>query len=545
MVRLPTVGGDSENWGTILNEFLKQEHDADGTHGTITPTDIKAQGPWVDVRVYASINAAVTAIGSTKTTLLVPKVQTLTANLTIPSTLTLKILKGGSIVKASTYTLTINGPFEAGLYQVFSGFSPRDVTFGSVKEVYPQWWGATGDGVTDDSTTIQDAITSIPAGYSPGGIIYTPPGIYLCTARLLNSDRRISFTGSGIDQTIIKKNANNIDLLKLDICYQSIWQKIKDMTFDGNSKTGGSLLYLSQTNYIKLENLYLTGSESDVSALYLHEATGTILQDVYIFGNKKTAFFNAVHGCRIYNLKVGPRDGIAAADDVDFFNAAQTALWGFNQSTGAGGLTIRDCGNFAIYSMYQETPLQVPAITIGTSENPNSWGVSINDVNGTVCGTPAVGPFIKAQYCQGLTIRNVELAGSQPVAYTGGWIKLGAGVFGVTIENITAWNMSANYTSAVNLIFSDAGDGPTNVSINNVNAYNVGGTATIDLKITNGKISNCNCYINLKNYSYNVVLMNCSGPITIQSTCSRITLINCSGEIRDGSGTAYRINSPG
>ena len=31
MVRLPTVGGDKNEWGSILNEFLQVEHDSDGT----------------------------------------------------------------------------------------------------------------------------------------------------------------------------------------------------------------------------------------------------------------------------------------------------------------------------------------------------------------------------------------------------------------------------------------------------------------------------------------------------------------------------------
>lgn len=32
MASLPTVGGDSGNWGTILNTYLQVEHAADGTH---------------------------------------------------------------------------------------------------------------------------------------------------------------------------------------------------------------------------------------------------------------------------------------------------------------------------------------------------------------------------------------------------------------------------------------------------------------------------------------------------------------------------------
>lgn len=31
MVRLPMPGGDADQWGTILNDFLLQEHNVDGT----------------------------------------------------------------------------------------------------------------------------------------------------------------------------------------------------------------------------------------------------------------------------------------------------------------------------------------------------------------------------------------------------------------------------------------------------------------------------------------------------------------------------------
>ena len=34
MARLPTVGGDSGDWGTVLNEYLQIEHNDDGTHKT-------------------------------------------------------------------------------------------------------------------------------------------------------------------------------------------------------------------------------------------------------------------------------------------------------------------------------------------------------------------------------------------------------------------------------------------------------------------------------------------------------------------------------
>lgn len=53
MARLPTPGGDTGNWGSILNEFLEVEHSTDGTHkkdylplagGTLTgPVDANDQ----------------------------------------------------------------------------------------------------------------------------------------------------------------------------------------------------------------------------------------------------------------------------------------------------------------------------------------------------------------------------------------------------------------------------------------------------------------------------------------------------------------------
>lgn len=38
MAQLPTPGGDDGNWGTLLNEYLEVEHNADGTHPNATTT---------------------------------------------------------------------------------------------------------------------------------------------------------------------------------------------------------------------------------------------------------------------------------------------------------------------------------------------------------------------------------------------------------------------------------------------------------------------------------------------------------------------------
>jgi len=149
---------------------------------------------WSKGSSYSSINLAVAA--SSGRTLWITSALPLTADLVVPLTINLKISKEGSIVQTGAYTLTINGPPDIGLYQVFSGFSAGDVTFGvgAVKEVYPQWFGAKGDGVTDDTAAIQAAIDSLPSG---GGIIFIPSsGTYIVRGITLN--KPIKLIGQGI-----------------------------------------------------------------------------------------------------------------------------------------------------------------------------------------------------------------------------------------------------------------------------------------------------------------------------------------------------------
>ncbi len=53
---IPTVGGNTDTWGDILNAYLLKEHNADGTHGNITVNDIIVKsGPWVDVRAFGAV----------------------------------------------------------------------------------------------------------------------------------------------------------------------------------------------------------------------------------------------------------------------------------------------------------------------------------------------------------------------------------------------------------------------------------------------------------------------------------------------------------
>jgi len=202
---------------------------------------------------YASINTAVAAAGTNKETLVVDGSDTLAANLTIPSTLTLKIPQGGMIVKASTYTLTINGPTEIGLYQGFSGFDTGDVTFGAgaIKEVSPELWG-TGN------TAVQCAINS-------------------GAKRILLSEKTYDHTGIQIS------GKHSVELVGVGK-YLSVLNYIG---VGGDSSYG---LQIRRSSYVKIStlNLTYTGTAPDFQIWVTSDGTGLTqynkIENVSIYG---------------------------------------------------------------------------------------------------------------------------------------------------------------------------------------------------------------------------------------------------------------------
>lgn len=112
---------------------------------------------WVgDPLLGATLPLAVTALGTTnpKHLRLTPATYTLAADLTIPANLTLKPERGAVIAIPTGKTLTINGGLAADpTQQVFSCTGTGKVVFGATSPItnfYPEWFGAVGDGATDD-----------------------------------------------------------------------------------------------------------------------------------------------------------------------------------------------------------------------------------------------------------------------------------------------------------------------------------------------------------------------------------------------------------
>lgn len=117
---------------------------------------------------YASIEAALTAIGSTPAILVVNSSINSTGNPTFPTTLDIVFTKGG-IINYTTTTLTFTNQPVAGIKQrIFNG---TGIVLGLTK-AYPDWWlENTIPGTTDMTTAVQAACyATVMEGYGIYGV---------------------------------------------------------------------------------------------------------------------------------------------------------------------------------------------------------------------------------------------------------------------------------------------------------------------------------------------------------------------------------------
>jgi hypothetical protein len=143
-----TLASFSASSGSSLVGFIQS-----GSGAVATTVQARLRKTFFTSDYDTFVNAVAAAANGT---LIVNSTITVSANLTVPSTVDLQVSNEGIFNIATAVTLTINGSFECGIFQAFNCSGSGKVTFNSqfTSVGYPEWWGASTNAGIDATAAI-------------------------------------------------------------------------------------------------------------------------------------------------------------------------------------------------------------------------------------------------------------------------------------------------------------------------------------------------------------------------------------------------------
>jgi len=225
-----------------------------------------------------SLSAALTDIGATETILALDVDNTVSADLTSPTTLTLRGVKGCTTTLADGVTLTVNGILnlsEGGYFDGTAGGGTEtlalaknpiagrveifglNLTVTGLTDAFPEWWTANASPGATDMTT---AITRAGSAVVTGGRILFDASTYLYTT--LTMLAKLTWEGVNKSSTTLQSiTTGNTVTLANDI-------RIKHLTLDGVSKVAGSVGIYRAAHRTLIEDVEITSFETNELTQY-------------------------------------------------------------------------------------------------------------------------------------------------------------------------------------------------------------------------------------------------------------------------------------
>lgn len=189
MARLPVPGSDDGVWGNVLNEFLLVEHNTDGTLKATGSLGAKADDSTV---VHNTGDETVVGVKTFTSAPVVPSNSFPESAITSLTTdLGVRLTYRGAWVASTAYNINDVLTYSGMVYVVNTAFTSGSTfnltnltSLAQRPDVYNvKEYGAAGDGVTDDTAAITNAINAaVAAGVASGtnyAEVYFPPAVYL------------------------------------------------------------------------------------------------------------------------------------------------------------------------------------------------------------------------------------------------------------------------------------------------------------------------------------------------------------------------------
>jgi hypothetical protein len=340
-------------------------------------------------------------------TIVVSDAQTI-ASRTLPVTCNLKVEKPGYIVVPNGVTLTITGNIEAGEYKIFECQGTGKVVFnkGAATNVWFRWWGATGDGTTEDTAAVQAAIDAIDtnAGGIANGSAWDIYLIETVTFNATSGSTLHKLIGNG--STLKQKTTNTVLYMDKTRYYCTI-EGFNILAQAGNagygiySATGEGCLVIDRCAITGFDagfyGIYSLYNRISNSFFYLNNTAIYFIEDGTDHSN-----FNSIDNIRISGCK----ETAIILSNLNGFRAAQVAIEGSRVDV----LNASGCIGVSLENFYVEgIGLDLNAAYTSVSTFTSCAGVRIALGNIAVNGGAGFHKWtsvFKIDSCQGVTIEN-------------------------------------------------------------------------------------------------------------------------------------------
>lgn len=256
-------GGGSTNYNCDCFGVVSVRDTAYGAAGDGEADDTDA--------ITEAIEAAVA--GSAKTVVFQPGVYA-TNSFTVPEGVTIWLMHGARLSINSGETVTIDGLIDGPASQLFTG-DGLVVLGAHCKTVFPEWWGAVGDGETDDSTAIQAALTAVGVG----GTIRFRLATYIAESGLTFRDgqKLIGACSAGFpstadaEMTILRFSGESGTLLApFNPSAATRRVRIEDMELDGGAGAD-RVIDFTRVGYSIIRDCSVRGTKTDIEGLVIDD----------------------------------------------------------------------------------------------------------------------------------------------------------------------------------------------------------------------------------------------------------------------------------